>query len=66
MFQCSKISKPLKVEQNHEYLTFLVILEVISVLGTDTTSGCKEFPLLGEDVLQQIEIVMKSSGISNS
>jgi len=57
MFQCLKICKLLKVEQNHEYLTFLVILEVISVSGTNTTSGCKEFPLLGEDALQQIEIV---------
>ena len=57
MFQCSKISKPLQVEQSHESLAFLVILEVVSVLGTKTTSGCEEFPLLGEDVLRQVEIV---------
>jgi hypothetical protein len=57
MLQCSKIGNPLKIEQNHEYLTFLVILEVISVSGTNTTSGCKEFPLLREDALQQFKIV---------
>jgi hypothetical protein len=57
MFQCLKISKPLQVEQSHEYLTFLVILEVVSVSGTNTTSGCEEFPLLGEDALRQVAIV---------